>query len=460
MLRMAGKLPNIVLCAVVAIVLAPRVVVAQGEVPEPPVPAAAPISTREADPQVAAALDALRTAYALRAITERESVTLRPLQGTPRTSRLSLLIDRGDGSLLHPPRVVLKLGVQLQVEAVGEHLRAINLQNKQLMYETTLEGPPSPETMAKVIPALPLPQLAWALSPDAPADPGTLRVDPLGTVKWLRADTHPADHETVLQGVSPRGPMELTIDTRTGRLIRLLAAMSDDGARIEIRTEPADSPAAPGWAIDPAGRTPVNAISDLREAPADAQLGARAPGLGLMTPTLAAWDLAASLREMLAGPTQAGNGPTYIALVLFNASRGQDAASDAALEATAAVNAIKKDLDHRRQQGSASLIRLMVRPVAVLELTDVRPDRIKDLASLWEKAGESLLWTSGGQSLLDRFSPQSSVVVALVDPDQILAGTLVVDPANHGADAVATEFRAIIKDLALPESPDGASGPK
>ncbi|MFA6043470.1 MAG: hypothetical protein WC718_00675 [Phycisphaerales bacterium] len=446
--------------AAAAPILSSPIAMAQGDRASAPAPA----PTREIDPTIAAALDAVRAAYSNRAFTERESVTLRPLQGTPRTSRLSLLVDRGDGSLLHPPRVVLKLGVQLHVEALGTRLRAINLQNKQLMYEATLSGPPSPDTLAKVIPASPLPQLAWALSPDAPADAATLRVDPVGTVTWLRADKHPEENETVLQGMSPRGPVEMSIDSRSGRLLRLLAAISDDGTRIEIRTEPADAPDAQGWDIDPAGRTLVKSISELREAPADAQLGARAPGLGLMTPTLTAWDLGGSLREMLAHPTQAGSGPAYIALVMFKASARDAAASDAALETTVAVNAIKKELDRRRQQGKPSTIRLLVRPVAVLELSDVQPAGIKALEETWSHAGEALLWTSGGQGLLDRFSPQASVVVALIDPDQILAGKLVVDPANHGADAVATDFRAIVKDLALPEAepetPDGAAGPK
>lgn len=428
--------------------------------------AAAPASAaaHEVDPTIVEALDALRTAYSSRTITERESVTLRPLQGAYRTSRLSMLVDRGDGSLLHPPRVVLRLGAQMQVEAIGERVRVISLQNKQLMFEAKPGGPPSPESLAKVIPALPLPQLAWAMSRDGPAEGTTLRVDPVGMVTWVRADKHPAENETVLQGLSPRGPVEMSIDSRTGRLVRLLAAISEDGTRVEIRTEPAPPPDAPGWEIDPVGRTLVKAISELREAPADAQMGARAPGLGLMTPSLTAWDVSGALREMLAGPTQAGNGPAYIALVMFKASAGDGAVSDAALGATVAINSVKREFDRRRQQGNPSTIRLMVRAVAVLELTDVQPAGIRALEEAWKQAGEDIVWTSGGQGLLDRFSPQASVVAVLIDPDQILAGKLIVDPADQGADAVATEFRAIMKDLTPPEADagtmDGGAGPK
>ncbi|MBI1190836.1 MAG: hypothetical protein GC200_09185 [Tepidisphaera sp.] len=415
-------------------------------------PAAAFAPGADVDPQIAAALAAVRTAYSLPGITERESVTLRPLQGPPRTSRLSVLIDRGDGSLLHPPRAVIKLGVQLHIEAVGEQFRAVNQQNKQLLFEAKLPGGVSPESLGKIIPALPLPQLAWAFSPDAAPAGATLRVDPLGVVTWIRADRRPG--ETVLQGTSPRGPVEMVIDSGTGRLLRLSAAMGEDGTRLEIRTEPAEPADDRGWAIDPVGRTRVGSMSELREAPAAAQLGARAPGLGLMTPSLAAWDLSGSLREMLLSPTQAGSGPAYIALVLYRATgadAGADATTEAALQATFALRAIKKDLDRRRQQGEASEIRLLVRPVAVLELTDVQPSRIKSIEEPWTRVGEDLLWTSGGQALLDRFAPQSAGVVVLIDPEQTLLGRVTIDPANQDADAVASQFRAILKDLALPE---------
>ncbi len=423
----------------------------------------APSEAREPDSEVVLALESLRAAYALRAITERQAVTLRPLQGSPRTSRLSLLVDRGDGSLIHPPRVVLKLGVQLQVEAIGDQLRAINLQNKLLIFETVLSGPASPETLGKVIPSLPLPQLGWALAPDSGAA-GTLRIDPLGEVTFLRADRRGAEQETVLQGTSRLGPVELVIDSVSGRLLRLMAALGSDGTRLEIRTEAAEPPDAPGWGIDPAGRTVVKAISALRATPTDAQVGARAPGLGLMTPSLTAWDLAGSLREMLASPTQVGSGSTYIALVLFRASGPEQGAGDVALKAALGLGAVKKELDHRRQQGQRSLARLMVRPVAVLELADVQPARIRDLEALWKGLGEDLLWTSGGHALLDRFAPEASVVVALIDGEQTLQGVLLVDAANTGADAVATQFRAMMKDLSLPEEApeggEGAPGPK
>lgn len=413
---------------------------------------AAPAS--DVDPQIAAALSAVRTAYTLGPITERERITLRPPQGNPRTSRLSLLVDRGDGSLLHPPRVAMKLGVHLHIDVVGERFRAANQQNKQLYYETTLPGPVAPETLAKVIPALPAPQLAWALEPEAAAISGaTLRVEPLGVVSWIRADRRPG--EVVLQGTSRHGPVEMVIDSGTGRLVRLFAAMGDDGTRLEIRTEPADAADDPGWKIDPAGRALVSSISDLREAPAEAQVGARAPGLGLMTSSLVAWDLNGSLREMLAGPTQAGSGPAYLALVLYKAGGDQparvEAATEAALQSTFTLRAIKRDLDRRRQQGDASEVRLMVRPVAVLELTDVQPARIKGLEEIWGKAGEDLLWTSGGQSLLDRFTPQVAAVVVLIDPDQTLLGQIPVDIANPDTDTLTTEFRAILRDLALPD---------
>jgi hypothetical protein len=105
-------------------------------------------------------LETIRAAYQGKPVAEEvkvEAVSKASRDG--RADRFTIRIDPGPGPT--PARVFLDLG-RLNVSIAGTELTAINSSAPGVYYSVTLPGPPTPRTLAKVLPPIPAPQLAFA----------------------------------------------------------------------------------------------------------------------------------------------------------------------------------------------------------------------------------------------------------------------------------------------------------
>jgi hypothetical protein len=253
----------------------------------------------------------------------------------------------------------------------------------------------------------------------------------------------------VLSATGEAGPVEIRVDRASSLLKRVsgLLPTSAGPARAELVCSPvAADPRL--WVITPGERRRVASLSDLRPAEAEVAPGAALPNMGLMTPALAAF----SWRDAIdAAKAQPATGRVLTALILYRASSTE--AGDAAVLASGVLRAAAKDLDRRRITDRPGLPRLLIRPVAVLELSDFTPALPREIEAQWAELGEAALWTSSGQPLIDRFAAGFAGVVVLTDEDQVVRGVVPLDNPPIDDEPLLAEVRGVADDLAPPPPP-------
>lgn len=365
--------------------------------------------------------------------------------GRERVSRVEVRTDPGDPASERPARVVLRLGRSLHVEASEGVLRAISPRNPDAAFEGAIPQPLTPAAIETLLPAVPVPHVAWALAAPTVIEgvPVVLDVPPLGEVMLDRLARDPARGEIVLHGRNAGGVVEIGVDAESGRFRRLLGMVHATGVAIEVAAR--DVSPDGRWEVETAGRRLVASLADLRPAPAEIPVGAKAVGLGLMGPDLAPWSVVDALHAMALDPLEAGRGPVLAALVLYRAD--DPAMEDGALAAVAALRGLKRVLDRARLAGEDRTPRLMVRPVGVFELDQFRPAEVRSLTQRWETVGVGVSWSTSGRALLDRFERGAGGVVILVDDEQTLRGVTSFAPGALAADAAVDEVRAALRDL-------------
>jgi len=401
-------------------------------------PASPPPSIPAQPSTVAGVLDRVRQAYS-QPVAERVALTLRPLTGPTRGSRIDLLVARAKGD--QPPRLVLRLGLQLHAEVIDRRLRVVHTQNATSFFEAELAEPVTVAGLRGIVPPVPIPQPLWGLDAPHGLAPDELDVPPLGRVRFDRVVVE--GPLSTLSGTGPAGAAQLTFDA-DGRLVRCTGVQSGSRQVNVDMTVTRLDPSLPDWAVKIDGRQPVGSLSELKAQEGEVAVGARAPSIGLMTAALEAWSAPDALTALTLRAEESGTGPAVAALVLYRAS--SQPAEDAALLATGLLHAVKKDTDQRRRAGNPTLPRILIRPVAMLEVNEVRPARIREMAEDWVPAGDELLWSSGGEALIHRFAPRSDAVVVFLDAEHIVQG---VSPLGEGSsDALATALRAVVAELA------------
>ncbi|MCE7975007.1 MAG: hypothetical protein DYG92_11910 [Leptolyngbya sp. PLA1] len=363
--------------------------------------------------------------------------------GKERTSRVTVR------TTAEPATIGLSLGRALRVWASGDELLAVTPRNKSVYFESAMPEGVSARSLRRTIREVPVPHLDLALGAE-PAQAGgswSITLAPFGTLT-LADQAEEAGADWIVAATGPAGPAEIRVDKTTGLLKRLHGAVpsAEGPVRVDLVCQPVDSDEA-GWRLAREGRTRVATLAELKAADAEVGPGAALPNLGLMTPELIAFSWREARDSLLAGRPLAQDTRVLTALVLFRA--GSAEGSDGAVRATGVLSAARKDADRRRFTGEAGLPVLVARPVAVLELAEFTPSRPRELAAEWALLGESLLWTTSGQALIDRFSPGSPGVVVLVDDDQIVRGVAGLDPAGQDMDAVLAEVRALVEEAAV-----------
>lgn len=365
--------------------------------------------------------------------------------GRERVSRVEVRTDPGDPASERPARVVLRLGRSLHVDASEGVLRAISPRNPESAFEGPIPHPLTPAAIETLLPAVPLPHVAWALGAPGRVEgvPVVLDVPPLGEVTLDRLARDPLRAEITLHGRNAGGVVEIGVDAESGHFRRLLGMVHATGVAIEVASREVSPDGR--WGVETAGRRLVASLADLRPAPAEIPVGAKAVGLGLMGPDLTPWSVVDALHAVGQDPLEAGRGPVLAALVLYRAD--DPAMEDGALAAVSALRGLKRLLDRARLAGEDRTPRLIVRPVGVFELDKFRPAEVRMLTERWEGVGVGVSWSSAGRALLDRFERGAGGVVILVDDEQTLRGVTSFAPGALAADAAVDEVRSAIRDL-------------
>jgi hypothetical protein len=246
--------------------------------PQPAPPAA---SEADAESRLAAAAKAYRESPT------RESVTIRVKndRGRVAQSTITIAVDpgRGDGD---PRRLRMELG-QLVVTATDLRVLAAMKNDAARYAEFTLPEEPLKTALEKLFPSLALPQLVLADAAVAPTVGalGDLGLSPSGPspVRWRAARVDRATGRQVLEGDTNSGALRLTLDRATSRLRSAELTLETGAVRvIDISVRPIEVGDPATWAIDTAGRTAVDSLSDLTGAGETLRVGHAVPKTLLM----------------------------------------------------------------------------------------------------------------------------------------------------------------------------------
>lgn len=218
---------------------------------------------------VEVALEASMAAYSTKPCADEMTVKFRAPGSEQRVDTFVIRLQPGDTPRSGPRRMFLDLG-QLKVFADQGTLTAISTAAPGKFAQKEYTPPLTPAVLATFLPPVPLPQLALAsgdlkqLRAPTPYTPG---------VVWSGAAPDPlARPETiVIEGSGDAGPVTLTTNAETGRLIKLTATIHGRGgdSLLELASRALPEPGDPAsWAIKTEGRERVASVSELKPAPA------------------------------------------------------------------------------------------------------------------------------------------------------------------------------------------------
>jgi len=419
-----------------------------------PAPTAPPAAV-DPVPSAADLVARLRAAYRSGPLAERVGLRAVGPDGRERAATVTLRLDAGEpGS--RPARVRLDLG-RLLVGVDGTRLVVVNTRDPAHYYEATLQGAVTAGDLRAHLPDVPLPQLDWAF----PASAEAPEFWPLaGEIRWEGVSSAARGRQILCAGATGAGPLELTADVATGRLVQLAAAIGPPArpTRISISVRPLEPGDPAAWLPSIEGRLRVDSVSRLRPRESDLAIGSRLPGLSLMDDALDAWSLTAALAEA-AGPADAPiPAPIYGALLLYDTT-----IPGAQVDASAVARdlaELSRELDRRRTFGEGGLPRLVVRPVGAIDLARISAASVAEAGARWESpdpsSGGSLavgfprpVWTPAGRTMLDALAPGSSAVLVVVDAEQKLALVLSLDSRADDAPTVVADVRSALEGWSI-----------
>ncbi|NUQ66824.1 MAG: hypothetical protein HUU18_00885 [Phycisphaerales bacterium] len=376
-------------------------------------------------PTPAQILAQLAASYRGGPLAERVRLRVVGEAGRERTSRVELRLDAGDEG--RPRRMRVDLG-RYTLYAEGEEVHVLDRYNPGAY--AALANPAGPGLGVGALPLLPLPQIAWAFDAEA-IEPTRMLAPLVDAVAWRQADVDAASGQTWLRGDVSPGSANLLIGGETPRLISARVALAHGLAsvRLEVEAIPEGDPAK--WAPDVIGRRRVASLAELRPPQPDIDVGERLPSLGLMTSDLRLW----TLREELAASVN-GRAPAIGALVLYRAGQGEADAQAGWL----ALHEARLQHERRAAVERRPLPRILARPVGVLELDEVTPERVRELGAIWVSRQVDPGWTSTGRAMLDRFATGSHAIVILVNREERLGAVVRLDGR-------AGEPEGLIQDL-------------
>jgi hypothetical protein len=230
-------------------------------------------------------IDDLRESYSL-LFAEEVEVRYRAPQAPVRTDSFTVRIDPGDDPDHRPARLRLDLG-PLRILFADGQMTAVSQAAPEVYFRQHYQGPITPALLARVLPPLPLPQLALAaLHGDAFSSPTVYTPDIHWVSGTLEADGRPAIMTMI--GSGPSGNVEVTANAETARLTRMVLQIRSAGSEAPmVLTMRAIEPGDPEtWSIDIGARRAVDSLSELRPSarPGPLAPGREVPDLGFTAP--------------------------------------------------------------------------------------------------------------------------------------------------------------------------------
>ncbi len=314
----------------------------------------------------------------------------------------------------------------------------------EMYYSAEYEPPLTAGTIASLLPPVPAPQLALAAGGDQPI---TLTPYSPGVVfATASAFTRARPPFMTLSGASHYGPVSLTADVQTGRILRFTCETArPQPSIIELTCRVLDPGETESWRPRVDERERVLSLADLRPTPPlPLRVGDRAPEITLSRPELGVWSLRAALA---AAPEQS------VALVFWRWSAEPELARLAARDAAAGLKALQA-----LGAGSAG-VDLLVVPAVVIELGEYSGAALESAVATWvgERPGSEpgeeqrrLLWSNSAARSIEPFSAGAHAVAVVVGPDRVIRAIVPLDAAAENGQELARTVRELLTPAPVP----------
>jgi hypothetical protein len=405
--------------------------------------------------QPGVALTDAHAAYAGEPTAERVRIAIRARAGALLREEMVVRIRPGKAGNHEPRRVALELG-ELRVVTVDGTLLATNIRNETACYAAEFDGEVTTAVLDRLLPPLPVPQLALAGASDPSAGgAGTAEVSDGWTpytphIVWERGtiDEVKRSDVVVLTGRSEPAPdgsglsgtVAVAIDVHTGRLRRLEAKLADGDLELTMEFDPIATEPAPVWSISETGRTRLKQLSELRARPGDLVPGRPVPEIGLIDLDWKPWEIRSVLGREGAAKVD------WLALVLVTDAGAEDGA--------AAKSAVEPLLLRPQQSGQGAMVVVFIAGGAG---ADTRA-KVRAAAERW---GPGMLWTASREKTLDRFAPGAGAALVIISADRTLRCIVALDGRGADSARIAEEVQACLSPgaVSLP-APLGEAPPR
>lgn len=177
----------------------------------------------------------------------------------------------------------------------SQTLRVAHHLDQQAYFESPVEGRDTLRAVGSVLPPIPAPHFALALSDD----PMSELTPYTRGIRWTdaRVDDSTRPATLSIRGESDRARVTILADASTGRIRSMKTHLDGDRARIELTCTPLDPAETPSLGIDPGRRHPTRDISELHP-----RLPRVIPGDPFASIELLSWRTGNELPETVPGP--------------------------------------------------------------------------------------------------------------------------------------------------------------
>lgn len=388
-------------------------------------------------------LESVQAAYR-RPCAEEVTVRVRGPQGERAADSFTLRLAPVENGA--PVAALLELG-PLRVLARQQQVTVINTASPGRYVTAAVAGCATPLALARLLPPVPTPQLAFACGDAHAPTPYT------PAVVWTGAtiDSSESPPVGVLTGAGPHASVVARINATSGRLQRFVAIVQgDDGpTTIELTVRPLPPTPVDSWLPDLTAWTRVSELRELSVPPRREPLavGMLVPDLPLLKPDMTPWP----------GPQHAAV-PGSLVILLFRWSPERDGGIPAeawlARDAIEAARRTPRPADDRSSPPPVHAVAALA-----MDLSAYSPERMASARQAWSgQAGADdrlpassgshdlvdLLWASSPANSIDRFAPDATVVLVVLAPDRRLRGVIVVDRQVHDGPALARQLTALL----------------
>ena len=421
------------------LLLPPTLVLAQG-----PVSPLQPKQAESEDIPVALALQDIAGAYSSAPTAEIVTVkaTLRTMDRNESLTQSYVIRIDPDPQAGSIRQVLLELGPLRAWFGAGS-LLVTSTAAPEKYFEASYTPPLTTDVLASLLPPVPAPQIAFATGAGQPMD--VTPYSPSVVFAKAVAFTRVRPQVMTLTGASPVGPVSLTAEVQSARILRFTCeAASPQPSLIELTCRSVDPGDPATWRPQMETRKRVVSLSELTPSPpAPLKVGERAPEISLSRPEVGVW----SLRQALAATP-----PRDVAMVVWRWSGDPETAKAAARDAAAGLAALQS-FDTQSPEADLLLV-----PAVVIELGEYSGAALNAAAGTWvEVRGpgaeeRTLLWSNSSARSIEPFSAGSNALAVVVAPDRVIKAIIPLDGAAADSD-LTEKVRASLSPAARGPAP-------